>query len=583
MAQTLCPVSLSVCALHVPNSDPFSLYIFFSFLFISFQPYTDTPSTPSIAASIFSVPLLNYNRAEMENEANSPSSICLENSEWLAENIKGLDQTVKEMLVLVENDGSFSVEKLGDDELMQPKLIARVKEISHRYHLLADHYRKLTGRLSCYEKSNSLLGLPFLTPEKKLGMQNDKAQVVSSDLSLSSGGGISDTTPVEGSDSSLLSSDSDSESYNLSPSGKMLKHDIVNVGTEAALTYQENSYEIIKGGQYELLVRLSDYEKELKVSKEKLLFAEEEIAKLKNQLLENEAFAIKMGSMQAQLVSAENQIKLQDADIEKENQKSLMLQWQVVDLETKLESEKRQIDELQESVNNYSVELSDRDLLIQKLNADLQDVSGSFALEKWQLESSVSKLSECLTYHEERANELQKQCESLEAEKFKIVRTQEAQQIIWRDNLECVKMELSEKKSLVDTLNKNLDELKLNYDTMMAEKDGVDATLQTLNTDISVREEHIQRLEGILLELQSEKEQLRAGADSASKITAEMKSRIVELEKEVGMQTVMISDIAEEKREAIRQLCFSLDNFRSAYQELRKEYATRKRPAAIAS
>lgn len=456
----------------------------------------------------------------MENEANSPSSICLQNSEWLAENIEGLD---------------------------------------HR----------------------------LLTPDKNLSMQIVESQVVGSDLSQSSGGGISDTTPVEGSESSLLSSDSDSESYNSSPceslnlllSGKMLKHKIVKLGTEisemggvVALTDQ--------GGKYEMLMKLSDYEKELKVSREKLLSAEEDVAKLRNELLKNEELLIKMGSMEAQLVSAENQIKCYEADIEKENEKSLMLQWQVVDLETKLESEKRQVDELQESVKKYAAELSDRDLVIQKLNADLQDASGSFALEKWQLETSVSKLSECLTYHEGRTNELQKQCESLEAEKIETARNQEALQIIWQDNLECVK---TEKNSLVDTLNKNLDKLKQNYNILMAEKDGVDAKLQTLNTDLSVGKDQIQRLGRSLLELQSENEQLRAGSDSSNKVTSELKSRILELEKELGMQAVMITDTAEGKREAIRQLCFSLDHFRSAYQQLREEYGFRKRPAAMAS
>lgn len=435
----------------------------------------------------------------------------------------------------------------------------------------------------------------FLTPDKKLGMQIDESLAVSSDLSQSSGGGISDTTPVEGSESSLLSSDSDSESYNSSPresldlllSAKMLKHEIVKVGTEisvmgglAALPDQENSYETVKSGEYELQMRLSHYEKELKVSREKLVSAEEDVAKLRNELQKNEAFITKMGSMDAQLASAENQIKCYEADIEKENEKSLMLQWQVVDLETKLESEKRQVDELHESVKKYTAELSDRDLVIQKLNADLQDALGSFSLEKWQLESSVSKLSEDLAYHEGRANELQKQQESLEAEKIETARNQEAQQIIWQDNLELVK---TEKNTVVDTLNKNLDELKLKYNILMAEKDGVDAKLQTLNSDLSAGNNQIQRLECALLELQSENEQLRAGSDSSNKLTSELKSRILELEKELGMQAAMITDTAEGKREAIRQLCFTLDHFRSAYQQLREEYGFCKRPAAMAS
>lgn len=466
----------------------------------------------------------------------------------------GLDQAVKEMQVLVEKHENLCVEKIGEDET---ELIACVKEISHRHHLLAHHYKK----------ANSHSNHPFLTPDKKLAKAH-----VSSDSSLSSGGGISDTTPVEGSESSLLSSDSDSDSCNSSPverltslaSGKMLKHEIVNVGTEVSEM----------GGEYEMLMRLSDYEKELKASKEKLASAEEEIAKLES----------KMSSMEAHLVSAENRIRLHEAYNEEENRKSLNLHSQIVVLEGRLETEKKQVEELQERVK-------DRDFTIQRLNADLQDASGSFALEKWQLESSVSKL--------------QQQCELLESQKIETVEKQEALQISWQENLDLVKKELSEKKSAVDALNKVLDDLKRNYDTLKAEKDGVDAKLQTLNADLSLRYDKIQYLEGSLLELKSENERLNAEADCANKLANEVKSqnlelkcenerlnaeadranklatevesRNLELVKEVEMQAVMISETADGKREAIKQLCFSLDYFRNAYQELR----IHKQPTAM--
>ncbi|KAI3470978.1 hypothetical protein Pfo_027641 [Paulownia fortunei] len=559
----------------------------------------------------------------MENEVrklDSPwrnSYICLENSEWLAENVKGVDQSVEEMLQLIEHDGDFLVEKVDSNHPKQPELIARIKEISHRHHLLADHYNKLTGELSGYSQSaNEMknyekttfgpqLTPPFVTPDKKLGMHNVEGQVVGSDLSLSSGGGISDTTPNEGSESSSLSSDSDSESYNSSPnelssslpSRKMLKHEIANMGTETsdmegviALTGHELTYDSIKVGEYEMLLkRISDYEKELKVSNEKFLFAGEEIAKLKSELQTNEAVMVKMGSIEAQLLSTKNLIKLHEAEIEKENKRSLVLQRQIVDLEAKLDSEKRQVQKLQESVTKYTAELSDRDLEIRKLNSELQDASGNFALEKWQLESSVSKLSERLIFHEARTKELQMQCESLadeikkcEAGKVEMERKQEAQKISWQDDIDRVKVELSKKNVLVDTLNENLDGLKLKFDTLMAEKDGVNAKLQTLSADLSVRDDQIQRLEHNLHELHSENKRLTAGSDTANKLTAELKSRIDELEKEVGMQAVMISDTADEKREAIRQLCFSIDHFRSAYEELRNAYVIRKRPTAVA-
>ncbi|MCI53954.1 tropomyosin-like, partial [Trifolium medium] len=48
------------------------------------------------------------------------------------------------------------------------------------------------------------------------------------------------------------------------------------------------------------------------------------------------------------------------------------------------------------------------------------------------------------------------------------------------------------------------------------------------------------------------------------------KLRVEELVKEVSRQNGVISDKDEEKREAIRQLCYSLEYYRSRYRELLK-------------
>ena len=63
----------------------------------------------------------------------------------------------------------------------------------------------------------------------------------------------------------------------------------------------------------------------------------------------------------------------------------------------------------------------------------------------------------------------------------------------------------------------------------------------------------------------------------------EQRLKVEELEKEVDSQIVLISDGAEEKREVIRQLCFSLEHYRSWYQELRKAFIVHKQHAVLAS
>lgn len=297
------------------------------------------------------------------------------------------------MLLLIEHGGEIPKEMPHSNDPMQPELIACIKEISYRHHLLEDNYNKLTGDWRNYEKTS--FGHPFVTPEKKHGMQNVEGQVVPSELSLSSGGGISDATPNEGSESSLLSSDSDSESYNSSP-GKKAKHDIVNVETEVS-------------SEYEMMMRrILDYEEEVKVSREKHELAEDEIARQKRELENKEAIIVEISNVEAQLVLARNQIKMHEAEMEEENKRSLMLQREIFDLEAKFESVKTQVQKLEE-------ELLDRDGEIEKLKA-------IFSLEKHQFESSISMLSERLSFHEARIEELQKQRESLEAEKAEMLK-----------------------------------------------------------------------------------------------------------------------------------------------------------------
>jgi hypothetical protein len=63
----------------------------------------------------------------------------------------------------------------------------------------------------------------------------------------------------------------------------------------------------------------------------------------------------------------------------------------------------------------------------------------------------------------------------------------------------------------------------------------------------------------------------------------ELRLKVVELEKEVDGQRVELSAVAEEKRAAIRQLCFSLEHYRSGYKELREAFLGHKRHSVMAS
>ncbi|XP_073314942.1 uncharacterized protein [Primulina huaijiensis] len=279
--------------------------------------------------------------------------ICLENSVWLAENVHVVDQRVSEMLLLTEHDEELSSE-MADNQLKQPELIAHIKEISLRHHLLADRYAKFTEILHDHDQYGSHQCIYLITPVKDQRMQKFEGQCADSDLSLSSGGEISVVSPNEGSKSSSLSSDSDSESFNSSPneilssvpSGKMVKHKSV---TKTRKEYAANSKEIRERPEIEMLLKqISEYQQEVKFSDNKLLLLEEEIVNLKSELQKNEPIAAIMCDLEAKLLSAKNRIKFYEAQSEMENTKALKLQREITHLEAELESEKRQVMDLQD-------------------------------------------------------------------------------------------------------------------------------------------------------------------------------------------------------------------------------------------
>jgi hypothetical protein len=64
---------------------------------------------------------------------------------------------------------------------------------------------------------------------------------------------------------------------------------------------------------------------------------------------------------------------------------------------------------------------------------------------------------------------------------------------------------------------------------------------------------------------------------------SDLRVRVCELEEEVEKQKLIIFDGAEGKREAIRQLCFSLEHYRHGYQQLRQVLQGHKGPMVMAS
>ncbi|KAH0689499.1 hypothetical protein KY289_016857 [Solanum tuberosum] len=306
--------------------------------------------------------------------------------------------------------------------------------------------------------------------------------------------------------------------------------------------------------------KIEIWESELEMTREKLEASEEEVAKLKHDCSK---------------VITENTCYL--ADQLELTQEELIL------LKGKLESEERRASELHEGVMRYKADISDCDQEIRRINAVLEETQQNFCMQKEQFQSQMTSLSEQQALQEARTEQLEMQNRSLErkasqcgAQMVEMKTLHEVQEIKWKAEIECLKMEINKKGEVVQGLNKDLDKLKLDYDTVVAEKDEEHAKVQTLGAEVMSRDIQIQEMENHL-------KQLIAGSESAQKSIEELRLKVEELQNEVERQTLVISDRAEEKREAIRQLCFSLEHYRIGYKELLQDCVQRRRHAVIAA
>ncbi|KAK2982393.1 hypothetical protein RJ640_026236 [Escallonia rubra] len=588
------------------------------------------------------------------------SHMSPETSKWLAENIEGVDQSVKHMLKLIEDDENSPAK--GQRRM---ELIANVEEFCHLHRLLAERYGNLTGELSKNFASLPQLQHPeisgtyspqasqLLTPDQKSARQKAE-QAVNFDFLLSSGGGSSDMSLKEYSESassSSMSSDSDTESRSSMKKRLVLLPNGDGNGLHQKPFDLETKQETIDGTPNMIV---TDYEEELRIKKKMLQFSDEEIARLKGELTKNDSVTVLLGDLQAQLQSAHHDNKVLESTLEMEKRKVLELQNQVAELETricdsdcktgtleyelevtreklrtseeeisalkkklhneasegtrelqrqlqlrqreiafleaKLDSGRSKTSELQEKIVRYIDDASHRDHEIEELTDALRDVRERFSAEKAELQSDISSILEEQNHLKARLGEwevqnglLEVEIKQCKAEKLELKGLQEAQEIIWQADIERLNADLKRRDELVETLNKNLDLLKLKYDTLMAEKDGVSARVDTLNAELRAGANQVRQTEGRLSQLYMEHVELIAKSESTQRLTDELKLRVEELKEEVDMQRAVLSDRAEEKREAIRQLCFSLEHYRSGYQALREACIGYKARAVLAS
>ncbi|KAI3948181.1 hypothetical protein MKX01_014780 [Papaver californicum] len=272
---------------------------------------------------------------------------------------------------------------------------------------------------------------------------------------------------------------------------------------------------------------------------------------------------------------------------------------------------------LKEQNKTLDVKVSKRDMEIRELKVAISNAKLKFRNEKSQLQKVILALEQGqgelevkLKNSESKVRKLVEEYKRLEGEhnEFRVLqRNREAEM---RSEMERhLKAKIVEKGKQVEELNKNLDELKSILNALRAERDELDAKVTSLATDVWSRderichmeehlrsrdesicdmEEHLRsrdericHMEEHLRRLHNEHVSMISRCKGATKETEEQKRMLSRMEREVEWQRVMITEGAEEKREAIRQLCLSLEHYRNRYYEFRKAFIELTKQAPV--
>lgn len=290
----------------------------------------------------------------------------------------------------------------------------------------------------------------------------------------------------------------------------------------------------------------------LRITKMKLQEAEKEIASLKHQL-ENGP-SEKLSNLQDQLALAHKDIST---------------------LKTKLNAERKDVSKLQARIARLKTSLSDRDHEIRDLKIAVSDTEQKIFPEKAQIKAEISRLLEERTILEEQLREWESRSRSLEDE-IRMLQTEKSETEERLDSIiNHLKAEIAERDGHTENLSKTLDALKL-------ERDELNAQVVVLKADVISRDDRIDQMDKHLHQLHMEHVELISGAEVAQKLVDELRSKAKDMEEEIERQRIEILQGAEEKREAIRQLCFSLEHYRNSYYRLRQAFGNKRVPVLAA-
>uniref|UniRef100_A0A7N0TH10 NAB domain-containing protein n=1 Tax=Kalanchoe fedtschenkoi TaxID=63787 RepID=A0A7N0TH10_KALFE len=482
---------------------------------------------------------------------------------WLAGSLLAVDNNVEQLLKLIEENVRISDKDSEIEQLKKPELSNYVDELRSHYQLLAERYCQLAkeqGQNATDKDGN--FASPFYTPESKFtaykpGVQAEGSDILPIDLSYKNGSASSST-----------SSDSDLDNSNLESFTN-------GCGLDGGKKVAENG---------ELLKRIEESELELRIVSAKLQSSEEDAAKFKSKLDEN---VIVVKQLQDELELARVLVQEKDAAV------SL---------------EKSKVSDLEGTISSYADEIAKYREEIQRLKEELNDIQYDLLQKEAHHKSDMTRLLEEKNWTETRFDEREQQCEFLEKEigelKAEVVRVKcahEAEEAIWKCEMKSLEAENMARGEAVETLNKFADALKLKHDTanarletVAAESSHKDNVIQQLNERIDQLISEKAQVNAEICNLRKEQETVRqlevraaqsqmaldraiSESDKLREWTDKLRLRVSEGEEELEEQRALVAECAESKREAIRQLCMTMEYYKSGYRELKEAVVGKKR------
>ncbi|CAN6862468.1 unnamed protein product [Brassica oleracea] len=525
------------------------------------------------------------------------SHIGLKNSKWLENNLDEMDRSVKRMVKLIEEDADSFAKKAEMYYQKRPELLTLVDEFHRMYRSLAERYENITGELrktSPLELQSQGSGFSDvsssdITAELNRLSRPPSRRAPGFDYFLGSGGGLpSDVYHNKDGDDSASVTDSELESDDSSsvtnyPGYASVGSDFQYLTKRVAdldlelreakervrMQFEGNTESLmmtrVKSEFVDYPAKLAACEQELRDANEKIQNSEDQIYMLKSQLArylppeldDEEALAstqdvdvdvetlseeLRITTLRLREAEKENGIMRREVersrcdDAKLKSLQSLLdsAQKEIAAWKSKSTADRREVAKLQDRVSMMKHSLAGRDHEIRDLKTALSDAEEKIFPEKAQVKADIAKLLEEKTHRDEQFKLLEARVRYLEDEIRRVANEKLEEEERLKGEIEVLNVDKEEKERCLETVTKKVSELE--------------SEMSQLGNEIKAKE-----------------------------------SRSVEMEKEVEKQRREVEEVAEEKREVIRQLCSSLVYYKDECKRLRDDFSAHRprRPSSI--